>query len=170
MTGPRTVTPLAKPELPALAALLAMEGLPNQDIADAGRRFWRVDDPDGLLGYGGLEVYGRDGLLRSVVVLPERRRRGNGHAVVDAISREAMALGLDRLWLLTIGAAGFFERIGFRRAERSEAPPDVRASAQFASLCPGSAVCLRRDLASPVAETAARDAATAIPSEIAPVR
>ncbi|CAO3443434.1 hypothetical protein [Azospirillum argentinense] len=170
MTGPWTVTPLAKPALPALAALLAMEGLPNQDIADAGRRFWRVDDSDGLLGYGGLEVHGRDGLLRSVVVLPERRRKGNGRAVVDAIVRQATALGLERLWLLTIGAAGFFERIGFARAERSEAPPGIRASAQFAGLCPGSAVCLRRDLASPLAESAANDAAAAIPSEIAPVR
>ncbi|TWA64428.1 hypothetical protein FBZ82_110119 [Azospirillum brasilense] len=92
-----------------------MEGLPNQDIADAGRRFWRVDDPDGLLGYGGLEVHGRDGLLRSVVV-----------------------------------------------------PPDIRASAQIAGLCPGSAVCLRRGLGSPAEGTAS--AVTAIPPETAPIR
>ncbi|QCO14328.1 GNAT family N-acetyltransferase [Azospirillum brasilense] len=168
MTGPRTATPLTKRELPALAALLAIEGLPNQDIADAGRRFWRVDDPDGLLGYGGLEVYGRDGLLRSVVVPPERRGKGDGHAVVDALSREALALGLERLWLLTIGAAGFFERIGFTRAERGDAPPDIRASAQFAGLCPGSAVCLRHDLGLPAEGTAS--AVTAIPPETAPVR
>ncbi|MFL7899686.1 arsenic resistance N-acetyltransferase ArsN2 [Azospirillum argentinense] len=151
MTGPRTATPLAEQDLPALAALLALEGLPNQDITAAGRFFWRVDALDGFLGYGGLEVYGRDGLLRSVVVPPERRRKGDGCAVVDAISREAVALGLERLWLLTIGAAGFFERIGFARAERAAAPPDIRASAQFAGLCPGSAVCLRRDLVSTAA-------------------
>ncbi|WP_353857588.1 arsenic resistance N-acetyltransferase ArsN2 [Azospirillum formosense] len=151
MTRPGTATPLAEAELPALAALLAAEGLPTRDIAVAGRRFWRVDAPDGLLGYGGLEVYGRDGLLRSVVVPPERRRKGDGHAVVEALTREALALGLERLWLLTIDAAGFFERIGFRRAERGDAPPDIRASAQFAGLCSGSAVCLRRDLTSPAA-------------------
>ncbi|CCC98709.1 amino-acid N-acetyltransferase [Azospirillum brasilense] len=151
MMGSRTATPLAKRDLPALAALLAMEGLPNQDIAEAGRRFWRVDAPDGLLGYGGLEIYGPDGLLRSVVLPPERRRKGEGCTVVDAISKEAVALGLERLWLLTIGAAGFFERIGFTRAERGDAPPAIRASAQFAGLCPGSAVCLRRDLASTTA-------------------
>ncbi|KAA0688610.1 GNAT family N-acetyltransferase [Azospirillum brasilense] len=140
-------TRLAKQDLPVLAALLATEGLPNQDITAAGRLFWRVDAPDGLLGYGGLEVYGRDGLLRSVVVPPERRRKGDGCAVVEAISREAVSLGLERLWLLTIGAADFFERIGFTRAERAAAPPAIRASAQFAGLCPGSAVCLRRDIA-----------------------
>lgn len=148
MTGPGTATPLMEQELPVLAALLTAEGLPAQDIAAAGRRFWRVDGPAGRFGYGGLEIYGRDGLLRSVVVPPERRRKGDGLAVVNAISREAMALGVERLWLLTIGAAGFFEHIGFTRAERSEAPSDIRASTQFAGLCPGSAVCLRRDLAS----------------------
>lgn len=177
MMGSRTATPLAQQELPALVTLLAMENLPNQDITDAGRRFWRVDAPDGLLGYGGLEIYGRDGLLRSVVVPSERRGKGNGLAVVDAIFQEAVALGLERLWLLTIGAAGFFERIGFTRAERGEAPPDIRASAQFAGLCPGSAVCLRRDLVSPrmepavdAAVDAAMDAAAAIPSGTVPVR
>ncbi|KAA0683679.1 GNAT family N-acetyltransferase [Roseomonas genomospecies 6] len=139
-------TRLTEEELPALAALLASEGLPNEDITAPGRRFWRLDGPGGLVGYGGLEVYGRDGLLRSVVIPPERRHKGDGRAAVEAVCREAMALGLDRLWLLTTGAAGFFERIGFERAERSEAPPDIRASAQFTDLCPGSAVCLRRDL------------------------
>ena len=147
MTGPTTATPLTEKELPALAALLASEGLPNQDVTAAGRRFWRLSDPRGHVGYGGLEVYGRDGLLRSVVVLPERRRKGMGRAVVEAIVREAEALGLDRLWLLTTGAAGFFERIGFERVERREAPPDIRNSAQFTGLCPASAVCLRRDFA-----------------------
>ena len=147
MTGPVTAKPLTAEELPALAPLLAAEGLPSQDITEAGRRFWRLDGPDGLLGYGGLEVYECDGLLRSVVVLLERRRKGNGRAVVEAIGREAVALGVNRLWLLTTSAASFFERIGFERVERSEAPPDIRASEQFAGLCPGSAVCLRCNLA-----------------------
>ena len=151
MTGPVTATSLTEDELPALVTLLASEGLPNEDVATAGRRFWRLDDPDGHVGYGGLELYERDGLLRSVVVLPERRRRGDGRRVAEAICREAVALGLDRLWLLTTGAAGFFERIGFTRAERGDAPPAIRASAQFAGLCPGSAACLRRDLTSPAA-------------------
>ncbi|MBK4720220.1 GNAT family N-acetyltransferase [Azospirillum sp. YIM DDC1] len=149
MTGPLAATPLTMDGLPALAALLASAGLPNEDIATAGRCFWRLDGPDGLVGYGGLEVYERDGLLRSVVVLPERRRKGNGRMVAEAICHEAVMLGLNRLWLLTTDAAGLFERIGFEWAERSEAPPGIRASAQFAGLCPASAVCLRRDLVQP---------------------
>lgn len=149
--APLAVTPLADGERPSLVALLAAEGLPTDDLTAPGRRFWRVADEDGLLGYGGLEAGGADGLLRSVVVPPDRRGLGAGRAVVAAISEEARRLGVERLWLLTTGAAGFFEKLGFRRADRASAPPDIAASAQFAGLCPGSAVCMRRDLHPPVA-------------------
>ncbi|MCW2244278.1 arsenic resistance N-acetyltransferase ArsN2 [Azospirillum canadense] len=144
-----TVTPLIAEDLPSLAELLAANGLPTGDLTAAGRRFWRVADRDGLLGYGGLEAYGADGLLRSVVVPAERRGGGAGRAVAAAVSEEARRLGVARLWLLTIGAAGFFEGLGFRRTDRKSAPADIASSAQFAGLCPGSAVCLRRDLVPP---------------------
>lgn len=151
-----TVTPLTAEDLPPLADLLAANGLPTGDLSAPGRRFWRVTDGDGLLGYGGLEDFGADGLLRSVVVPVERRGGGAGRAVVAAVSAEARRLGVERLWLLTIGAAGFFERLGFRRADRNAAPADIAASAQFAGLCPASAACLRRDLAPPATATSGR--------------
>ncbi|MBP2226754.1 arsenate reductase (glutaredoxin) [Azospirillum agricola] len=147
MTG--TVIPLTDAERPALARLLAADNLPTDDLAEPGRRFWRVKDDQGTLGYGGLEVYGADALLRSVVVPPERRGIGAGGAVVAAVRVEAGTLGVERLWLLTTGAAGFFERLGFRRVERASTPLAIQSSAQFAGLCPDSAVCLRIDLARP---------------------
>ncbi|MDQ2104585.1 arsenic resistance N-acetyltransferase ArsN2 [Azospirillum isscasi] len=142
----RTVTPLTDGDLPPLAGLLAANGLPTGDLTMPGRRFWRVEDEDGLLGYGGLEVHGPDGLLRSVVVPPDRRGSGAGRAVTAAVSEEARGLGVERLWLLTTTAADVFERLGFQRTDRASAPPGIAASAQFAGLCPGSAVCMRRDL------------------------
>ncbi|TWA87901.1 amino-acid N-acetyltransferase [Azospirillum brasilense] len=144
-----TATPLGDGDRPSLAGLLAAAGLPTGDLTAAGRRFWRVADEYGLLGYGGLEAHGRDGLLRSVVVPPDRRGRGAGRAVVMAVVAEARRLGLGRLWLLTTGAAGFFERLGFRRTERLSVPPGIASSAQFAGLCPDGAACLRLDLALP---------------------
>ncbi|WP_448206007.1 arsenic resistance N-acetyltransferase ArsN2 [Azospirillum sp. sgz302134] len=148
-----TITPLADGERPSLDRLLAAEGLPTDDLTAPGRRFWRVADERGLLGYGGLEPYGADGLLRSVVVPPDRRGGGAGRAVVEAMGEEARRLGVERLWLLTTGAAGFFERLGFRRTERASAPPDIASGAQFAGLCPSSATCMRRDLRPPVEPT-----------------
>lgn len=143
----RSVTPLTNAERPALARLLAANGLPTDDLDEPGRRFWRVADARGTLGYGGLEVHGADALLRSVVVPDERRGAGNGRAVVAAVRAQAVTLGVERLWLLTTDAAGFFERLGFQRVERMSAPPAIQSSAQFAGLCPGTAVCLRADLA-----------------------
>ncbi len=142
----RTVTRLTDGDLPPLAELLATNGLPTDDLAMPGRRFWRVEDEGGLLGYGGLEAYGPDGLLRSVVVPPVRRGSGAGRAVVAAVSDEARGLGVERLWLLTTTAADVFGHLGFQRTDRASAPPDIAASAQFASLCPSSAVCMRRNL------------------------
>ncbi|WP_454017677.1 GNAT family N-acetyltransferase [Azospirillum sp. Marseille-Q6669] len=109
-----TTIPLTDGDVPTLAELLAANGLPIDDLAAPGRRFWRVADGDDLLGYGGLEADGPDGLLRSVVVPPARRRSVAGKAVVAALSDEARRLGVERLWLLTTGAAGFFERLGLR--------------------------------------------------------
>ncbi|OYD81602.1 arsenic resistance N-acetyltransferase ArsN2 [Azospirillum brasilense] len=143
----RSVTPLTNAERPALARLLAANSLPTDDLDEPGRRFWRVADARGTLGYGGLEVHGADALLRSVVVPDERRGAGNGRAVVAAVRAQAVTLGVERLWLLTTDAAGFFERLGFQRVERMSAPPAIQSSAQFAGLCPGTAVCLRADLA-----------------------
>ena len=59
----RPITPLPAADVPALAELLAANGLPTDDLTAPGRRFWRVVDAEGLLGYGGLESYGADGLL-----------------------------------------------------------------------------------------------------------
>ncbi|MBK4722031.1 arsenate reductase (glutaredoxin) [Azospirillum sp. YIM DDC1] len=158
MTG--SVIPLADAERPVLARLLAANGLPTDDLDEPGRRFWRVADDRGTLGYGGLEIHGADALLRSVVVPAERRGAGGGRAVVAAVRAQALTLGVGRLWLLTTGAAGFFERFGFQRVERASAPPAIQSSAQFAGLCPGSAVCLRADLAQPAEDLVAGSVVT----------
>jgi amino-acid N-acetyltransferase len=44
--------------------------------------------------------------------------------------------------LLTTTAAPFFTRFGFTSAARDAAPAALRATAEFASLCPASAVCM----------------------------
>lgn len=138
---PEAAERLDRDALPELAALLEAAGLPAQDLAERGRRFWRLRDAAGILGYGGLEGDGPDLLLRSVVVVPARRGGGVGRVLVAALVAEARHLGAERLWLLTTGAAGFFDRLGFRPAARDAVPPAIAATAQFVGLCPASADC-----------------------------
>ena len=54
---------------------------------------------------------------------------------------------MGEIWLLTIDADGFFESLGYGRRERDEAPEAIVGTAEFADLCPASAVLMSRPLA-----------------------
>ena len=103
-------------------------------------------DGEALVGVAGLEVYGSNSLLRSLAVDEEHRSRGLGARLVDAIEAEARSRGVTALYLLTTTAAGFFERLGYTAHERAAVPDSIAATAEFSSLCPGTAHCLWRDL------------------------
>ncbi|MGE0093013.1 MAG: arsenic resistance N-acetyltransferase ArsN2 [Alphaproteobacteria bacterium] len=128
-----------------LARALRAAGLPTEDLGRPGQVFWRFSEDEGRgLGFAGLEGEGPDRLLRSVVIDPAARGRGHGRALVDAIAREAASCGVANLWLLTLDAAPFFAKAGFVPVARDLAPAGIAASAEFKSLCPASAVCMRR--------------------------
>jgi N-acetylglutamate synthase-like GNAT family acetyltransferase len=99
-----------------------------------------------VVGAGAVQPLGGDGLLRSVIVTGALRGQGLGARIVEALEANAIAQGLAALYLLTADAPGFFESLGYRRIARADAPAAVRASAQFASICPASAVCMARAL------------------------
>ena len=133
-------------ELADLAEVLKSADLPHDDVAAPGRHFYRLGDSDGLLGFGGLELYGREALLRSVVMLDHRRGKGAGGMLVAGLTAEAMRFGVDRLWLLTTTAEAFFARLGFEAAARDAAPAPIRATREFRDICPASAACMMRRL------------------------
>jgi len=145
VTGLRVIN-LDNAGLPALADALFAAGLPNSDIGDAGRLFFRFENELGIAGYGGLEGGNADRLMRSVVVPPGRQGCGMGRAIVADIEREAAAMGAERLHLLTTTAAAFFSGIGYQVADRTSAPAIIAASAEFTSLCPASAVYMIKTL------------------------
>ncbi len=132
--------------LDELVAALRDAALPYEDVGDCGGRFYRLDGPNGLVGWGGLERYGSHALLRSVVIPPARRGTGGGRTLVTRLCDEAARLGVMRLWLLTTTAAGFFATLGFREVERGEAPAAIRSTREFRDICPASATCMARDV------------------------
>src|SRR5690606_14574506 len=110
-------------DLPALAALLDVAGLPHDDLTPEHlANFLVLREGERLVGAVGLEVYGPDGLLRSLVVAPERRGEGAGGRLVDAAEAHARTQGVETLWLLTETAAPFFAALGYAPAERDTAP------------------------------------------------
>ena len=136
--------------MPLWAEALAAEGLPTADLGDPGSGFFEFRDCGGaLIGFAGLQQLDDVALLRSLVVLPEARAQANGTAIADWLVAEAARRGVSALFLLTNSAAPFFEKLGFRRVDRSEAPAAIASTAQFTSLCPASAVLMRRKLVAP---------------------
>ncbi len=130
-------------DLSAVRALLGSAGLPVEDLdAPADLGFWVVREGGQVQGAIGLERYGDVGLLRSLVVAQDRRRGGVGTALVRALERDARSAGVRVLVLLTQTAEAFFRRHGYDVIDRAYAPDEVKASAEFRSLCPASAVCM----------------------------
>ena len=140
-TRPKLVAcPLPIGERSALAAALKNAELPIEDIEAPGRLFWRFETIEEMpVGFGGLELYSGDALLRSIVALPPVRRKGFGSAIVVALEQEAQMHGCRRLWLITTSAAEFFDRHGYVRCDRAAVPSAISATTEFAALCPASA-------------------------------
>jgi amino-acid N-acetyltransferase len=134
-------------DVSAIVALLTLEGLPTSDIAaDTAIEFLVAREGARLVGAVGLERYAATGLLRSLVVRREVRGQGTGIALTRALEAHARSTGCVSLVLLTTTADEFFAAIGYRRIGRDEVPDAVRASAEFLSLCPATAVCMVREL------------------------
>ena len=131
----------------AIIALVASSGLPIEGLRtildqhhDAA---WVMRDSDGrLLACAVVEPFGRVGLLRSVAVAEDTRARGRGTALIDDILRHPRIRTLDGVYLLTETAEPFFARRGFRSIAREQVPDEIRASSEFASVCPASAVVM----------------------------
>lgn len=138
---------IGKDQLDRLATFLRSEELPDDDIAEPGRHFFFFRDTDGnFLGMGGFEIYGSDALLRSIVTVPEVRGQGYGAPMVGLLLEEMRAHGANSIYLLTTGAEGFFERLGFDIVERDSTPDSIQATREFTLLCPTSATMMHRTL------------------------
>lgn len=136
---------LLEPTADLIAALEAA-GLPTDDLHESGRCFFRFENGEGLVGYGGLEQIGPDVLIRSIVVPDGRRGGGHGGAILSWLETEATHQGAAGLYLLTTSAAAFFQRRGYSVALRLAAPPAIAASRQFSRLCPASAAFMFKNL------------------------
>jgi amino-acid N-acetyltransferase len=138
------VRPARRDDLPDVRALLEASALSASDVDGEGAQRLLVVREDGrLAGCIGLEVHGDAGLLRSFAVAPPLRRRGIGAALHEAAVAKARALGVRDLYLLTTTVKERALRTGFEEVAREEVPEALRAGAQFRSLCPASAACLR---------------------------
>ncbi len=141
-----TLRPADLADLAACRGLVDACGLPLGGL-ERGFPGGYVVAVDGIVvGCAGVEAYDAAGLLRSVAVAPGARGRGLGEELTRSRVAHARALRLESLWLLTTTAPAYFSRLGFAPVDRGAAPVSLRRSAEFAELCPASAVCMRLQL------------------------
>jgi N-acetylglutamate synthase-like GNAT family acetyltransferase len=131
--------PLAVWERDGLKTALIKAGLPADDVEDPQPLFWRFESYQDIpVGFGGLEIYGSDALLRSVVTFPPLRQVGIGSTIVEMLETEARARHCRAIYLLTTSQADFFAGLGYAPCARSHLPDAVRQSRQFTTLCPST--------------------------------
>ena len=89
-------------DLEVIRNLLDAEGLCVDDL-DSHLSHFLVAEREGVLaGTVGLEPYGRIGLLRSLCVREDERRRGIASSLMETIESQASNSGIEMLYLLTI--------------------------------------------------------------------
>jgi len=136
-----------RPPLQRVCELLQAAALPVTDLTPAHlSHFFGCGDETAPQGVVGVELHGEDALLRSLAVAEAARGKGCGRALVAQAERHARGHGARRIYLLTTTAAEFFGRLGYQSVPRADVPETIRATQEFASLCPASAAVLAKNL------------------------
>jgi amino-acid N-acetyltransferase len=101
---------------------------PLWDIYSHIREFTVWEERGGeITGVCALHVIWEDlAELRSFCVLETHQRRGIGRRLAEVALEEGRGLGIGRVFVLTY-MPSFFERMGFRRIDKSELPQKVWA-------------------------------------------
>lgn len=136
-----------QPSLEGAARLLGSAALSSADLtASHMEHFFYCGPANAPVGLVGLELCGADALLRSLAVAPEHQRAGLGAALVEKAEAYARARGVRSIFVLTTTAEGFFRHHGYVSADRLRAPDAVRATREFADICPASSAFLVKHL------------------------
>lgn len=78
-----------------------------------------------VIGSGAVHIMWEDlAEVRSLAVREDSMRRGVGTKLVEACVSEAILLGITRVFALTYKPE-FFEKLGFRRVDKSELPQKI---------------------------------------------
>ena len=103
--APVEITDLDPADLPRLESLLTSQGLPADDCRQQLEHFVAVYDGARLIAAGGLEPAGDCALLRSLVVVPDRRGQGLGAGLTEYLLERGRARQFEAVYLLTETAA-----------------------------------------------------------------
>ncbi len=135
-----------KIDLDNILSLLILVKLPIEGVSNQLENFFISVIDDTLIGCVGLEIYGESGLIRSLAVHPSHQRKGVGKLLIQSILKYAKDKDINQLYLLTTTANDYFIKHGFTIIKRDEVNSEIKESVEFKSVCPLTAVCMKRVL------------------------
>ena len=141
-----TIRPTKKKDYPDICALLRDDQLPVLGV-EAQLEHFVIMDKEGLAtGVAGLEMYSQCALLRSVATHRDFRSTGTATGLCHHLMARARESGVNAVYLLTMRAMNFFQRLGFTEIDRHEAPAPIQITEEFTNLCPDLAICMKKSL------------------------
>jgi amino-acid N-acetyltransferase len=143
LNSPALKIAVSKTERQEAINLLQQHGLPVSDIDD-DKLLYLLMDGDKIIGTAGLEIFEDCALLRSVSVKKEEQGKGYGKVINEQIEKYVKESGINCLYLLTTTAKDFFDKQGYCAIKREESPEVLKQTAEFTSLCPSSAVVMKK--------------------------
>jgi amino-acid N-acetyltransferase len=136
-----------RPTLRGTRHLLLSAGLPAEDLTEVHlEHFFYVGQESHPGALVGIELLGQHALLRSLVVSADQRGRGIGSLLVRHVEQHARECAVQQIFLLTTTARDFFTRHGYESVDRESAPPSIRATREFADICPASSAFMAKVL------------------------
>lgn len=141
-----TIRPAQPEDFLSVCALLEVENLPTADLRKDMSDFFLALVDGKAVGSIGFDKYGRDALLRSMVVEESQRSKGVASALVRQLEEHSRSLDISTLYLVTNTAENYFSRKGFVPVNRDQLPSTVAASEEFNGLCPETATIMRKSI------------------------
>ena len=139
------IVPLTQNNFSAAINLLKKNNLPTEDISDVTKLFV-LEDEQSVVGTIALEYSGTEGLLRSLSVDERKRNRHYGSELVDFIETYARQQGVKYLYLLTTTADKYFSKKDYKTVDRNSLPSYIIQTSEFTSVCPSSAIVMKKEL------------------------
>lgn len=139
------VFPASADDLTAIIDLLITADLPVRGLTGA-EGFLVCKRGGAVIGAVCAEDYGDDLLLRSLVVARDSRLDGVGSTLVRQLLENARRAGKARVHLLTLGAAAYFEHIGFVAYPIADIPQALTASGEYAGCASAGATSMVLEL------------------------
>ena len=139
------IVPITQNNFSSALNLLKKNQLPSEDISERTKLFV-LEDEQTIAGTIAIEYSGSEGLLRSLSVDESKRSKGYGKTLVGFIENFASKNGINTIYLLTTTAETFFSRNGYVKIERTEVPEFIKQTSEFSSVCPSSAVVMKKTI------------------------